>query len=85
MPKYVIAYALQDVLVVVLKDSETTSGVGTHRRLPRAICFSECIAGLISRVSAVNIELIFGSDADFVWFLVVAAVPTRILFFEPSV
>ena len=43
----------------------------------RARCFA-C-------VSAVNLELNFGSDVDYVWFTVVAAASTPISLFEPSV
>ena len=39
----------------------------------------------ITSVSAVNMELNFGSDADFVRFLVVAAAPTPISLLSPSV
>ena len=42
-------------------------------------------ARCIACVSAVKIELNFGSDADFVRFSVVAAASTPISFLEPSV
>ena len=42
-------------------------------------------ARCIACVSAVNIELNFGIDANFVWFQVVAAAATSISFLVPSV
>ena len=42
-------------------------------------------AGCIACVSAVNLELNVGSDADSVRFPVIAATPTRVLLLEPFV
>ena len=47
--------------------------------------FPILIAMCIAKVSAVNVELTFGSDLDLVWFLDAAVVSTSISRFEPLI